>query len=134
MSELEGKAALVTGGATLIGAAVVRALVDAGAHVAVADVDEDGGRRLADELGERVLFEPTDIRDDGQVGRLVTAAAERFGGVDILVNLAATYLDEGFASTRADWLESLDVNVVSAVITAHAVRPQIGRASCRERV
>jgi NAD(P)-dependent dehydrogenase (short-subunit alcohol dehydrogenase family) len=125
MSELEGKAALVTGGATLIGAAVVRALVDAGAHVAVADVDEDGGRRLADELGERVLFEPTDIRDDGQVGRLVTAAAERFGGVDILVNLAATYLDEGFASTRADWLESLDVNVVSAVITAQAVHPHM---------
>jgi len=125
MPRLEGKTALVTGGATLIGAAVVRALHDAGANVAVADVDAEGGGRLAQELGERVLFSATDITDDDQVAAFVAAAAERFGGVDILVNLATTYLDDAFASSRADWLESLNVNVVSAVMMAKAAHPHL---------
>ncbi len=121
MEGLEGKTALVTGGATLIGAAVVRAFVDAGANVAVADIDEIGGRRLADQLGDAVLFEATDIRDDAQLARLVDATEARFGGVDFLVNLACSYVDEGFASERADWLESLNVNVASAAIAAKSV-------------
>jgi NAD(P)-dependent dehydrogenase (short-subunit alcohol dehydrogenase family) len=126
VSDLDGRAAVVTGGATLIGAAVVRALHGAGASVAVADIDEDGGRALASELGSKVLFdEPTDLRDDGQIERLVAKAAERFGGVDILVNLAASYLDEGFASSREDWLESLNVNVVSAVMMMKASHPYL---------
>lgn len=126
MTDLGGRTAVVTGGATLIGAAVVRVLHEAGASVAVADIDADGGGRLASELGDRVLFDgPTDIRDDAQIGRLVARTVERFGGVDILVNLAATYLDEGFASTREDWLESLNVNVVSAVMMMKAVHPQL---------
>jgi NAD(P)-dependent dehydrogenase (short-subunit alcohol dehydrogenase family) len=122
---LEGRTAVLTGGATLIGAAVVRALHEAGASVAIADIDEEGGRAVAQELGERVLFETTDIRDDAQIERLVGAAAERFGGIDILVNLACSYVDEGFASPRADWLESLDVNVASAVMCAKAVHPRM---------
>jgi hypothetical protein len=122
---LEDRTAVVTGGATLIGGAVVRALHEAGASVAIADIDEAGGRAVADELGERVLFQTTDIRDDAQIERLVNAAAERFGGVDILVNLACSYVDEGFASPRADWLESLDVNVASAVMCAKAVHPHM---------
>jgi hypothetical protein len=122
---LEGRTAVVTGGATLIGAAVVRALHDAGASVAIADIDEEGGRAVADELGDRVLFQTTDIRDDAQIERLVQAAAERFGGIDILVNLACSYVDEGFGSPRADWLESLDVNVASAVVCAKAVHPHM---------
>ena len=125
MPELDGKSAIVTGGATLIGAAVVRALHAAGANVAVADIDESGGRRLADELGERVLFVPTDLRDDAAIERLVTTAVERFGGLDVLVNLAASYVDEGLASPREDWLESLNVNVVAAVMTARAVHPHL---------
>lgn len=125
MAELGGKTAIVTGGATLIGRAVVRALHAAGAAVAVADVDDEGGRSLAAELGERVLFEPTDLRDDAQVESFVGAAVERFGGVDVLVNLACSYVDEGLASPREDWLESLNVNVVSAVMMARAVHPHM---------
>lgn len=128
MPELDGKTAVVTGGATLIGAAVVRALHAAGATVAIADVDEEGGRRLADGLGAGVLFRPTDIRDDAQLERLVAETVERFGGIDVLVNLACSYVDEGLASPREDWLESLNVNVVSAVMAARAVHPHL-RAS-----
>jgi len=123
MRGLDGKTAVVTGGATLIGAAVVRAFVEAGTRVAVADIDQAGGARLVDELGDAVLFEPTDIRDDAQLERLAAATVARFGGIDFLVNLACSYVDEGLASPRADWLESLNVNVASAAMTAKAVLP-----------
>jgi NAD(P)-dependent dehydrogenase (short-subunit alcohol dehydrogenase family) len=125
MRGLEGKTAIVTGGATLIGAAVVRAFVAAGTRVAVADIDEEGGGRLAEELGDAVLFSPTDIRDDAQLEQLAAATAARFGGIDFLVNLACSYVDEGFASPRVDWLESLNVNVASAAMAAKAVHPHM---------
>jgi NAD(P)-dependent dehydrogenase (short-subunit alcohol dehydrogenase family) len=125
MPALDGRTAIVTGGATLIGRAVVRALHAAGASVAVADIDEEGGRSLAEELGDRVLFVPTDLRDDGQIDALVARTVERFNGVDILVNLAASYVDEGLASPREDWLESLNVNVVAAVMCGRAARPHL---------
>jgi NAD(P)-dependent dehydrogenase (short-subunit alcohol dehydrogenase family) len=125
MRGLEGKVAIVTGGATLLGAAVVRAFADAGTKVAVGDIDEDGGRRLADELGDRVLFLSTDIRDDEQLERLAAETAARFGGIDFLVNLACSYVDEGIASTRDDWLESLNVNVASAAIATRVAHPYL---------
>lgn len=126
MSELDSKTAVVTGAATLIGAAVVRGLHDAGAAVAIVDIDDQGAHKLAEELGERTLFDgPVDIRDDAQIERVCSATAERFGGIDILVNLACSYLDEGLASSREDWLESLNVHVASAVMMAKAVHPHM---------
>jgi NAD(P)-dependent dehydrogenase (short-subunit alcohol dehydrogenase family) len=125
MRGLAGRTAVVTGGSTIIGQAVVRELHSRGAAVAIADIDAEGGEPLAAELGERVLFLRTDITDDAQVDVFVTAVAERFGRIDILVNLASTYLDEGAASPREDWLAALDVNVVSAVMMARAVRPHM---------
>src|ERR1700730_17973109 len=125
MRGLDGKTAVVTGGATVIGAAVVRAFREAGANVAVADIDVDGGEALAGELGEHCLFRETDIRDDGQIDSFVLATTERFGGIDILVNLACSYVDEGFASAREDWLESLNVNVASAAMLTKAVHPHL---------
>jgi NAD(P)-dependent dehydrogenase (short-subunit alcohol dehydrogenase family) len=125
MPALDGRVGIVTGGSTLIGRAVVRALHDAGASVAVADIDEAGGRSLAAESGEGVLFVPTDLRDDAQIDALVAGTVERFGGLDILVNLATSYVDEGFGSPREDWLESLNVNVVSAVMAARAAHPHL---------
>jgi NAD(P)-dependent dehydrogenase (short-subunit alcohol dehydrogenase family) len=116
-----GKTAVVTGGATLIGQAVVRGLLERGVDVAVADIDVEGGAQLGDE----VLFVETDIRDDDAIDRFVAATVERFRGVDFLVNLATTYVDEGFASTREDWLESANVNVASAVMMAKAVHPHL---------
>ena len=122
MRGLDGKTAVVTGGATLIGAAVVRAFREAGSNVAVADIDAEGGERLA---GEGALFVPTDIRDDAQIDALVAKTVDRFGRIDLLVNLACSYVDDGAASPRSDWLESLNVNVASAAIIASAVRPHL---------
>ena len=63
---MRGKSAIVTGGATLIGAGVVRALHQAGVRVVVADINAEAGQALADELGVGVLFSRTDITDDAQ--------------------------------------------------------------------
>lgn len=128
MRGLEGRTAIVTGGSTLIGQAVVRELHGHGMAVAIADVDAEGGEPLAATLGERALFVRTDITDDAQLAACVEATVERFGGVHALVNLACSYLDEGVASPRADWLSALDVNVVSAVMATKAVLPHLRAA------
>jgi NAD(P)-dependent dehydrogenase (short-subunit alcohol dehydrogenase family) len=125
---MRGKSAIVTGGATLIGAGVVRALHQAGVRVVVADINAEAGQALSDELGDGVLFSRTDITDDAQVAACVALAAERHGGVNYLVNLACSYLDDGIASPREDWLASLNVNLVSAVMVLKAVRPHFQRA------
>lgn len=124
MPDLSGRTAIVTGGATLLAHGVVDALARSGARVVVADIDEDGGR-AAEKLGDEVVFVRTDVTDDAQVAALVETAVERFGGVDVVVNLAATYLDEGFATTRADWLSALDVNLVSMVEVVRAAHPHL---------
>jgi NAD(P)-dependent dehydrogenase (short-subunit alcohol dehydrogenase family) len=121
MRGLSGKTAVVTGGATLIGRAVVDAFREAGTNVAVADIDTEAGATLPDD----VLFLETDIRDDDAVARFVDAIVERFGGIDFLVNLACSYVDDGFASSREDWLESLNVNVASAAMMTKAVHPHL---------
>src|SRR6185503_3940454 len=123
MRGLKDKTAIVTGGATLIGAAVVRAFAEAGTRVAVADIDEKGAA-VAAGLGERALFVKTDITDDAQIERCVAEAARRFGGVDYLVNLACVYIDDGIGSGREDWLASYNVNVASGVMMLKAVRPE----------
>ena len=122
---LEGKSAIVTGGSTLIGAGVVRAMHAAGVKVVIADIDADNGQALADSLGTGVHFVRTDITDDAQVQACVAQAATRHGGVHFLINLACSYLDDGFKSPRADWLASFNVNVASAVAMLQAVHPHM---------
>lgn len=124
MTDLTHRTAIVTGGATLLAHGVVGALVKAGANVVVADIDEQGGA-AAEKIGKNVVFVKTDITDDAAIRAMVDTAVQRFGGVDIVVNLAAIYLDEGFASPRADWLTALNVNVVSMVEVVRAAYPHL---------
>lgn len=123
MSEFNNRVALITGGATLIGAAVAEAFVSNGARVAILDIDAEAGALLADRLGPAALFIETDITDDAQLEAAVQQTREHFGTLHYLINLACSYLDEGAESNRGDWLKALDINVVSAVMAARAVRP-----------
>ncbi|WP_134727525.1 SDR family oxidoreductase [Amycolatopsis nivea] len=123
MTGFEGTTAVVTGGATLIGAAIVRAFADAGAQVVVLDIDEPGGTALAGELGEAVTFHHVDITDDAALGRVRDALAAGPGKVDALVNLACSYVDDGSQSTRADWRQSLDVNVIGTALVTTTLLP-----------
>lgn len=116
---LTGNTAIVTGGATMIGEAVVAVFHEAGARVVIADIDPKG-QGVADRLGEGVVFHKTDITDDDQIAACVDAAVARFGGVRFLVNLACSYVDQGLASTRAEWLTTLNVNLASAALRGSA--------------
>jgi NAD(P)-dependent dehydrogenase (short-subunit alcohol dehydrogenase family) len=119
---------IVTGGATIIGQAVVRAFAEAGSKVVVADIDAEGGSRVAAEFGEVVRFIATDVRDDASCEACVAGAVAAYGSIDFLVNLACVYVDEGLDSTRADWLESYDVNVVGGVMMLRAAHEHLRRA------
>jgi hypothetical protein len=125
---LTGKSVIVTGGATLLGAGVVRGFQQAGAKVMVADIDAEGGKALAASVPGGVVFCQTDITDDAQVQACVDETVRRHGGVDCLVNLACSYVDDGINASRADWQTSFNVNVASAVMMLKAVRPHMNKA------
>ena len=125
---LGGRTAIVTGGATIIGRSVVRTFVDEGASVVIADIDVEGGRSLADELGGAAAYVRTDITSDADCEACVAEAVERFGEVHCLVNLAVSYVDDGLDSSREDWLGALDVNVVGGVMMLKALLPHLRRA------
>jgi len=127
MNGIAGKVALVSGGATSIGAAVARAFHAAGASVVIADIAEDAGRALAASLGPQALYQKTDVTSDADIAACVGAGVAAFGGIDFLVNGAVSYLDKGLQSSRAEWLHSLDVNLVSAALLLNAVVPEMMR-------
>jgi NAD(P)-dependent dehydrogenase (short-subunit alcohol dehydrogenase family) len=83
--ELNGGGVLVAGGASGLGAATARRLHAGGAHVVVADRNEEQGKELVAGLGERAEFAPTDVTDADQVERAVARAAARPGGLRVSV-------------------------------------------------
>ena len=121
MRGLAGKVAIVPGGCTKIGRAVVDAFVAAGAKVMVADIAQDPG------FGDGVAYQGCDLRNDDQIAALVADTKERLGRIDFLVNVACSYLDNGAASTRAEWLESLDVNLVGSVMLMQAAEEELAK-------
>lgn len=122
---LSDRVVIVTGGATLVGQGTVRALNDAGATIVIADIDAEGAHAVADRFDERVEAVVLDITDDVAIRDFVADVAGRHGRIDALVNLAASYLDNGAETDRADWLTALDVNLVSGVQLSRACRPHL---------
>ena len=126
---LDDKVAIVTGGAGGIGAAYCRALAAAGASVIVADLDEDGAQKIANEIrgdGFAAHAVRVDISDVDSVAAMAEAARSVYGGVDILVNNAAI-IDMPFsplATYPLDWWErGLRINVTGALLCVQAVVP-----------
>src|ERR1700727_630765 len=116
----EGKIALVTGGASGIGAATVRRLAAEGARVAVADLNEEGARDVAGELdGVGLRMDVTDVDSVPPA-----AAPERLGRIDVLVNNAGTDLFSFFVKTDPGlWDFVLGVNLRGVLAVTHAVLP-----------
>jgi NAD(P)-dependent dehydrogenase (short-subunit alcohol dehydrogenase family) len=120
--DLEGKVAIVTGGASGAGATMVQRLAGEGATVVVADVDDAAGRRAIDTLGA-ASFVRTDVRVDGDVEHMVGFAEERHGGVDILVNNAGGWgptANYPFASPL-QWGSTLDLNLRAPMLATQLV-------------
>ena len=125
-SRFEGKVAVVTGGASGIGAATVELLHGEGAAVAIADLPGEAGPALAARLGERAIFVPTDVSDQSAVEALVSAAADRFGRLDILFNNAGI---GSFAATPelavADWRRVMAVDLDAVFYGCKAAIPRM---------
>ena len=119
---LEGRIALVTGGASGIGAATCRRIAAEGATVAVTDVNLDGAREVASEIGGRAY--ELDVRSVESVGAAVTGAEADLGALDVLVNNAG-YDEFGFfVNTDEDmWDRVIAVNLRGVIAVTHAVLP-----------
>jgi 2-hydroxycyclohexanecarboxyl-CoA dehydrogenase len=121
---LEGKIALVTGGASGIGAATARRLSAEGARVAIGDLNEEGARELAGELDG--LGCALDVTDTASVRAAVAAIEEQLGPVDVLVNNAGTDLFSYFVnSDEGLWDFVLAVNLRGVLAVTHAILPSM---------
>jgi len=117
-TELAGKVAIVTGGASGIGRGIVERFVAEDAKVVIADVQQDLGQALAAELGANAHFRHADVGDQAQVGALVEAAVDTFGGLDVMVNNAgiSSPLKKGlFAEDFAEFDKVMRVNVLGVM-------------------
>jgi NAD(P)-dependent dehydrogenase (short-subunit alcohol dehydrogenase family) len=122
-TEFDGLVALVTGGASGIGAAIAAALAANGARVAVLDLNTDG-------VPESLLAVRCDVADDDSVRPAVAEVAERLGGVDIVINNAGI----GAVGTIADhtdeeWRRVFEVNVLGLVRVTRAALPWLLESS-----
>ena len=138
---LAGKTALVTGGAGLLGCQFTRALGEAGANVAVADLNLTAAQAQADQLTqERISAIPVgvDVADPESVTKMVQTVLDAFGGLDVLVNAAA--LDPKFDPDHMEeqnanafeyyalnaWLQTMNVNLTGVFLTCQAaVKPML---------
>src|SRR6185503_10971237 len=125
MKGLDGKTAIVSGGATLIGASCASVLAGYGVNVVIADINEAEGKQAAESIGAKATFIRADITSDDDIAALVAATVKRYGRLDFLVNVACTYLDNGAETARADWLKAFDVNIVGSVMLMQAARPHL---------
>lgn len=88
MGKLDGKVAIITGGASGIGTASVRRFASEGARVVIADVQDERGARLADDLDGQALYIHTDVRQESDVAQLITRTLDQFGRLDCMFNNA----------------------------------------------
>jgi NAD(P)-dependent dehydrogenase (short-subunit alcohol dehydrogenase family) len=117
MSEFDGLVAIVTGGASGIGAAIARHLSDDGASVAVLSLSTDGVDHFA---------VATDVSDDASVRAAVAAVVEKFGRIDIVVNNAGIGAQGDLAANSDDeWHRVWDVNVVGMARVTRAALPYL---------
>jgi NAD(P)-dependent dehydrogenase (short-subunit alcohol dehydrogenase family) len=111
--DLTGRKALVTGGAQGLGEGMAQALAAAGAHVVVADLQDDLGPKVAEALGEGHGFVHLDVTDDASWAAAVTDAVGQLGGLDIVVNNAGIEITSLFVDLDPDAVRrQLEVNLL----------------------
>jgi len=129
LSNLDGRVALVTGASRGIGAAVAHGLAAEGAKVALAS-------RSGDDLGiEGALAQPCDVRDPADLESLVSAAVDRFGGIDVLVANAGVGAYGSFLDLPPEQLEEMiDINVKGTLYAVRAALPYLLKSDAADIV
>ncbi|MBT4520866.1 MAG: glucose 1-dehydrogenase [Halieaceae bacterium] len=121
MGRLEGKVAIVTGGARGMGEATVRLFVEHGAKVVIGDVLDEAGQALAGELGESAVFQHMDVSKEADWAAAVVSA-EALGPLNVLVNNAAILHMASITDTTADdYMRVVNVNQLGSFLGIRAV-------------
>ena len=129
---LDGRVAIVTGGASGLGDATVRRFVAEGASVIVADVQEERGRALVEQLGPATRFAFTDVSDEASVADAVDAAVSNFGRLDVMFNNAGIIGAVGSIATldAAEFDFTIAVNLRGVAMgMKHAARVMVPQGS-----
>jgi NAD(P)-dependent dehydrogenase (short-subunit alcohol dehydrogenase family) len=129
---LEGKVALVTGGASGIGEATAKLFAAEGARVAIADLQAERGERVANEIrtaGGAAAFVRGDVASDADARRMVAFAVERFAGLDVLVNNAGVESPKAVLDTsEAEWDHVMAVNAKGVFLCTKHALPEMRKA------
>jgi 3alpha(or 20beta)-hydroxysteroid dehydrogenase len=129
MGRFDNRTVIVTGGARGMGASHARGFVAEGANVVIADVLEQEGRTLADELADRAIFSRLDVTSDRDWAATVAAAEDAFGPVSVLVNNAGIVRFGPIAETEpAVWRQVIDINLTGSYMGIRAVVPSMRKA------
>jgi NAD(P)-dependent dehydrogenase (short-subunit alcohol dehydrogenase family) len=126
MSDLDGKVAIVTGGARGIGRAIAEGLAAEGARIVIADLNgaEEAAAAFADGVGLTV-----DVASEADIERMAADTVQRCGGIDILVNNAGLYASLAMRPFEQipvqEWRQVMDVNVMSMFLTCRAAVPRM---------
>lgn len=129
---LEGKVAVITGGASGIGAGTVDRFIAEGARCVIADIQEEAGTAFAKQFGDKAIFVKTDVANENEVEAVVAAAVTHFGRIDCMFNNAGILGAVGpVAEIPGDaWSRSIDV-LLSSVFYGikHAAKAMIASGS-----
>ncbi|MFD1730587.1 SDR family oxidoreductase [Deinococcus malanensis] len=133
MGMLNGKVAFITGGASGIGAGTALRFAQEGARVVLADVQDEEGERIRDEIrgqGAQALYVNCDVSDPESVRKAIEATISEFGQLDIVfanagINGVWTPIDE---LQPDEWDKTLDINLKGTYLTVHFAVPHLKRA------
>jgi 3alpha(or 20beta)-hydroxysteroid dehydrogenase len=129
VGRVDGKVALITGGARGMGAEHARRLVGEGAKVVIGDVLDDEGQSVATELGDNALYLHLDVTQPEQWTSAVAEAVRRFGRLDVLVNNAGVAGRKTVRKFELErWRHTLDVNLTGTFLGTQAVVDEMIRS------
>jgi 3(or 17)beta-hydroxysteroid dehydrogenase len=127
MNRLDGKVAFLSGAARGIGAATARLMVKAGARVAIGDVLDEPGRKIARELD--ALYVHLDVSSEASWAEAMDTTVKKYGKLDVLVNNAGVFVGKGVEeATMEEWHRLVAVNLTGVVLGTRAALPHLKKS------
>jgi 3alpha(or 20beta)-hydroxysteroid dehydrogenase len=122
MNSLEKKVIIITGAAQGMGKSHAKKCVEAGAYVAITDLNEDAGQKTSDELGDNTIFIPHDVTKESGWDRVVNTVMDKWGRIDVLVNNAGITFHTPLEDLDLDsYMKIVNINQVSVFLGMKAV-------------